>query len=223
MKLIDILMHKLLMLITGIVLLIAGQLLNCNILFYPGAFFTLFVVARLFLFAFILNPICSICKKKILKGFHRPIFSLPFCIPRFINTKYTMEKTVLFDESIFTEHTHINKLFGFAVGDIWDNPIHKNSFRFGWRIIDGKIELMSYVYINGVREYKTMTKVLPNVHYELRLYRKASEVVFKISQGRTIIAKKEYKFIHKYTYGWLAGLYYGGKKKAPHTINIKIF
>ena len=223
MNILNLLTNKLFMLALGIVMVVAGQLLNCKVLFYPGAVITLSIVFIFFLFAWMLNPICLWYGKTILKGFRRPLAQIPFCIPRYIKTKKRESKTVMFDSSIFTKETHINKIFGFTVGGMFEKSIHKNSFRFGWRIVDEKIEIMSYVYIDGHREYKLLAKILPNVHYELILQRNRREVVFEVFQGRTSIATKVYDFKNSHDYGYRCGLYYGGKPKAPHTIKIKVW
>lgn len=223
MKILSILTSKLSIFIIGVVMVVAGQLLDCKLLFYPGALIVLVIVGFMFLFAFILNPICSINSKIILKGFRRPIANIPFCIPRYVDTTEYLVKTVMFNKDIFTNETHINKIFGFTVGGLLENSVHKNSFRYGWRIVDGKIEILSYVYIDGKREFKVLAKVLPNIHYELRLHRDSSEVKFTVFQGGRLIATNNYDFTNKYNYGYKCGLYYGGKPKAPHTLKIKIW
>lgn len=156
---------------------------------------------------------------------------------------------VKFDDScrydIGDDQKDWNKLYGCSWGF---NPLfkqftmHENSSRWGWRYNKetDRIELAPYYYINGLRYYPEITgsEIL------------SIELGEEIAIGIVPINQKEciYTYTHVYSYtdkyndlimysptilhrveqkipsigGFLAPVYFGGNKPAPHDIKIEI-
>jgi hypothetical protein len=127
-----------------------------------------------------------------------------------------------FDESAeYTSETpinqfDINKLYGFAD---CNNQHHTNSARFGWRWMNGEIEIFAYVYNNGVLEYKKMGSVNPNEnhYYEITIYKDS----YAFSLDNTYVNMSR---TNRCNTGFYYKLYpyFGGDEKAPHDIRIFI-
>jgi len=119
----------------------------------------------------------------------------------------------------------INKLYGFSVGLFSGNDY--NSARFGWRwsIEKQKIELLAYVYINGVRinewdadismgffdlnvEIFTEISVLLS-GYRFRTVNNGIEIIKLVRRGGSGMGYNQYP-------------YFGGDEVAPHTMTIEL-
>lgn len=127
-----------------------------------------------------------------------------------------------FDESAVYESKDpvnqydINKLYGFS-----DCNSHhqKNSARFGWRYVNGEIEIHAYVYNDGVRVSKYITSVQPN---ERHLYHLLIEKdSYRFSVDMTSIHMPRTNKCEKGLYYKLFP-YFGGDESAPHDIKILI-
>lgn len=117
-----------------------------------------------------------------------------------------------------------NKLFG--VGYLPGH--HKDSARFGWRYIpaSGKMEVMAYCYDEGKRIIENVALCEVGQAYRLKLNITATEYVFAVYDlkggasnliGQTVIARRHNK---KLQYGLWP--YFGGNRKAPHSMTILI-
>lgn len=134
-------------------------------------------------------------------------------------------------------YDQINKLIGQSFKilpwyDKFDNKMrpghHKNSFRVGWRCVDGEtIELLAYVYIDGARRHKTLLSVKPETwtHIEFSESEKKYTFIAMSEDGEGSIVdfdktttKKEILglFIHRLY------PYFGGRVSAPHDMRIDI-
>lgn len=214
-----------------IIAILIGYLLNnmylVNFNFALIFLFTSFIILK----AWVFNPLCSINKKIIYKRFRRPLFQIPFCIPKLIKTKKVfIRKTVIFNTTAKTEHYHINKLFGFSIGDLFEfNSVHNNSYRFGWNYnkeLDG-INIYSYIYEKNIRFEKLLETIPFNEAIMFTLKKNENNVTFSIFDIKNSFLIKEVVInIDKYNtkkYGYLLGLYYGGKPTAPHKIDLKMW
>jgi len=108
----------------------------------------------------------------------------------------------------------------------WKPGHHKESVRFGWRCTDGeKIEILSYVYIDGIRKYKKMMEVDIYSWIHLNFKETDSYYIFKAADeyGNSSIAKFKKNSTKKGFLGlFISRLYpyFGGKISAPHNMRI---
>lgn len=181
--------------------------------------------------------------KKIFKGCHYGFpFPFPKCLNRFVqeiqtseNPKqiYFDEHIVEFDDSIIYElpgddQMDVNKLFGFSYG--WH---HTNSDRIGFRYIPDKgVEIVLYSYCNGKREstkhiayIKTGEKYSISLSVDLEdnvrrvipiVHNRGSNDEFEFNTFYINDGGKSLKTKIRYT----LGIYFGGNRRAPHTITI---
>ena len=158
----------------------------------------------------------------IYKGFHRPFQLIPACF-RFLSFSrhFCISKHVLFTDScrynLFgKDQKDWNKLFGFCLGI---NGIHKNSARCVWRYKPeaDKIEIAAYYYIGGIRICRRLTTVKINQLINLKIVR-AGRSVFFFADG--FMVDDDVIGYDKPAFG--CGLYFGGNRRAPQNITIKI-
>ena len=121
----------------------------------------------------------------------------------------------------------INKLYGFST--TWFH--HKQSGRIGWRCLNGKdIEIVTYSYNKGSRDIDSMDilgVVKPNekfrcviedceTHYHYELIKN-----IEINKTEKIYGRDK-KSKDWFLFHYILKPYFGGNKKAPHDMNIKI-
>lgn len=130
--------------------------------------------------------------------------------------------TVTFNETCKYEFSgedsfDINKLIGVSLG--FDH--HKESARFGWRSIDGQIELSAYTYTEGIRKTQTICTVPLNIKVDLFLDAEGDYYRFvTVSEDfhREIKIRKKVPF----SIGYSLWPYFGGNRPAPHDIQIEL-
>lgn len=124
-----------------------------------------------------------------------------------------------------------NKLLGFSIGLLpkkWKRPMWYNSVRVAWRYVDGTIQVSPYTYCNGEMNYDYIP-----VNLELE-----KQYTFIISQKAhaknafNVYVISSSKMIHEWKvvlptaittkWGWAACLVFGGSKRAPKTIKVKM-
>ena len=134
---------------------------------------------------------------------------------------------IMFTESckydIGEDQSDINKLFG--IGYL---PWHRrNSVRFGWRYVSetNKIEILAYWYISGKRYSHSMCSVDFGKWYDYSIRNNSDSHLLTVCDkyGHPIVThtiELKPKF-----FGYKLFPYFGGNKKAPHTmvINMVIF
>jgi hypothetical protein len=131
----------------------------------------------------------------------------------------------------------INKLCGQSFRIIpWYDKIegklkpghHKESVRFGWRCVDEDvIEILAYVYVNGVRHFKSLITIEVSswVHLnfkDLGDSYKLTAITDDGQVGMTIFKKQDSKkgFLGLFIYRLYP--YFGGKIPAPHRMDIEL-
>lgn len=157
------------------------------------------------------------------KGKHRfsPITFKPFWGNR-------MEAEIIFGDSCLydlqnQDQLDINKLFGFSRGHH-----HYNSYRFGWRCIDNKIELLAYIYRNGKRinewdEDIHLTFLNVEQLYKLTLKSFNNRCYFQVSDGfGQLVAIRDFPHLTRFNLGYILNPYFGGTSVAPHNMEIMI-
>lgn len=138
---------------------------------------------------------------------------------------------------LMDNNDQINKLFGHSFNFFpfydkktksWKSGHHKNSVRFGWRCTDGDmIEIIAYVYINGVRKEKKMMAIDTEEWVYLNFQETESYYIFKVIDscgGSSIV-----KFVKEGTKKGFLGLfiyklfpYFGGRISSPHNMTITL-
>ena len=106
-----------------------------------------------------------------------------------------------------------NKLFG--VSSL--SGVHKNSARFGWRynLDTEKIDLFSYLYLNGERRNHYIDSVNINQKVKLTIHWTKERVYFLFNDDL-----REYYKLNLGNIVLVNGLYFGGNRTAPHDIEI---
>lgn len=110
----------------------------------------------------------------------------------------------------------------------WKAGHHKNSVRFGWRCIDGnEIEILSYVYIDGVRKHKKMISIKTGEWVHLNFKETDNYYTFKVvaEDGESAVSKFKKKETEKGFLGlFISRLYpyFGGQIPAPHNMRIDL-
>lgn len=105
---------------------------------------------------------------------------------------------------------------------------HKNSVRFGWRCIDGyNIEVLAYVYIDGVRKHKILSSIETGCWAHLNFRETDGYYIFTMvdDSGNSSVAKFNKNETKKGFLGLFINRlypYFGGKISAPHSMNITI-
>ena len=137
----------------------------------------------------------------------------------------TVAKTVIFRPDCQYDlgnnnQADINKLYGFSVGLFQSNQY--NSARFGWRwsIPKQKIELLAYVYVNGVRinewdQNIFITDVDLGMENRTSIEITPSSYLFKINDNSKVMLPRAGSGA-----GYNQYPYFGGDEVAPHTMNI---
>lgn len=168
-------------------------------------------------------------KQTILRGFHRPLALLPAFmrekICKIIDGIWIwMAKDVIFGESCrynigLKNQYDWNKLFGWCYGI---GGIHRNSLRAVWRYDDVSemIEVGLYMYVDGIRFYPLRTMKLEiGKKYHIKLENSCNTVTLRVdgypAEKKSVTFPTEKKV-------YACGLYFGGNKRAPHTMTISM-
>lgn len=167
-----------------------------------------------------------------------------FCGPRLdfirINKKEFNVKVLFWNDckyKLIENFDQINKLTGQSFNLLpWYDKIErkfkpghqKNSVRFGWRCLDGyKIEILAYVYIDGVVEHKSVYSV--NACSFVYLNFKETNDYYNFTVINKNNNSSTVKFKKNDTKNGFLGLfinrlypYFGGKIAAPHNMHITV-
>jgi len=128
------------------------------------------------------------------------------------DVKFT--ETAIYKSEKPSNQYDINKLFGFSD---CNQHHHENSARFGWRWLDEKIEIFSYVYNNGVRSYTFIKSILPNEIHEYQIIILEDNYIFSVDNSIVIEKRTNKCDVGLY---YLLYPYFGGDESAPHKIII---
>ena len=118
------------------------------------------------------------------------------------------------DKSWVTTDTFVNKICGFSIG--WH---HRYSYRFGWRTLNGKIYIVAYVYEMGEFIIKEFFEVSNDQKIKLTIVIIRHMVVMTAETTRSI---SHTFYAPSFRLGYLLYPYYGGKKEAPHNIEVNM-
>ncbi|MEQ9006908.1 MAG: hypothetical protein RLP12_03425, partial [Ekhidna sp.] len=135
----------------------------------------------------------------------------------------TLSFSAIFDHTAIyeagtTENQHdIHKLMGFSD---CNSTHHDNSARFGWRWLEGKLEIHAYVYVGGERITEYIGDVELNQPSDYQLQITDDHYVFYL-QGYDPVRIKREAPCNKGLY-YMLYPYFGGDEVAPHDILIQI-
>jgi len=160
---------------------------------------------------------------KVKRGKHR---FFPFKLKLFCGN--ILSARVNFDSSCIYRldpiaQPNINKLFGFSRG-----LHHAASYRFGWRAVEDKIEILAYMYRNGKRinEWDQdihLAFIEPGQTYNFTIQIKNGECYFKIlDEFNQNISIRSFQYSTKLNIGYRLNPYFGGSLPAPHDMQIYI-
>lgn len=165
-------------------------------------------------------------KVTIHKGFHRPFTFIPACfknISRVKDNQIITIKVIFTDSCRYTldgeDQADWNKLDGICFG--W-RGIHMDSARLVWRYNSGTdvIEIATYCYVNGQREVEKIVTIHINEPVKLTIEREGNKIWF-YANDEFMTYNDAFKVGNSLlTFG--CGLYFGGNRRAPHDITIKI-
>lgn len=126
----------------------------------------------------------------------------------------TFSKDCIYDDT--TSHKFdVNKLFGFSIG-----YHHNNSYRFGWNVIGGQIDIHAYSYVNKKRVIQQICSINPEKEYKFSIIVKDSKVIFNIIDEDFNLSQTIISTTPKKIWGYKLWPYFGGTKLAPQTIHI---
>lgn len=176
----------------------------------------IFVISYLLIAIFSCEPVYDFDYEKmtISKGSHSSRIKAELL------EKNEMSFFIKFDSSaIYSSQTEVNqwdtnKLFGFSD---CNSHHHQNSARFGWRWLEGKIDIMVYCYVNGERIIEKIGETDPHTenYYNITLTKDSYNFTF---DGETLNVPRK-NICDKGAY-YTLWPYFGGNEKAPHDINI---
>ncbi len=116
------------------------------------------------------------------------------------------------------ENQHdINKLIGFAD---CNSHHHQNSARFGWRWLEGNLEIHAYAYVNGERITQFLGTVALNDEYNYQVELTPEAYIFSL-EGFDPVEVSRGDTCQKGLY-YMLYPYFGGNETAPHDILIQI-
>jgi hypothetical protein len=111
----------------------------------------------------------------------------------------------------------VNKLFGVS-----DGGLHvRNSARFGWRWLNGKLELMAFTHLNGLFHFEKVCDLEIGKQYTCSVSLGDDYTFTCIDGSNPVIVHMErwHNVSGSRYYLWP---YFGGDETAPHDITIKI-
>jgi len=110
----------------------------------------------------------------------------------------------------------VNKLFGFSD---CNNNHQVNSARFGWRWNNNQLEILSYTYVNGIRDFELLSVIELNKSYRFSIQLTESNYFFKIDDVLEATSFERGGACSKGFY-YMLFPYFGGDIVAPHDISV---
>ena len=128
---------------------------------------------------------------------------------------------VIFDES--AEYATVDSLNQYDVNKLWGvsdcgTDHHDNSIRFGWRWLNGKIEILWYKREDGVFTFEKITDVNINETNHMNISISKNSYELRVNGVIKTVPKSCGKDFRRYK----LYPYFGGDETAPHDIRIKI-
>lgn len=151
------------------------------------------------------------------KGEHARSFPLEMLQTDALEFEAVFDHSAMYTTKTPENQWDTNKLLGFAD---CNNHHHTNSARFGWRWLEGELEISAYCYVEGERVIEKIAVVDLNTTHHYSLQITENHYLFKVDDlpGVSIQRKVD---CDVGTY-YMLFPYFGGDEVAPHDINIKI-
>lgn len=153
----------------------------------------------------------TIKKGKHYSGIHARIF-----LGKRLRFKAIFDESAIYTSVDPVNQHDINKLYGFSEGP---GDHMKNSARFGWRWLNGKLEIFAYCHNNSIVNSEYITCLDLNKEYEFKITQYRYVCFFEVNKKTALMPRSQPAngSIEYYLYP-----YFGGDEKAPHDITIKI-
>jgi len=136
----------------------------------------------------------------------------PKSVGKKISFKIKFDSTAIYTLDPIDQYD-INKLFGF---NACNSHHHTHSARFGWRWLNGNLEIHSYSYDNKQRTIAFLQTVKINEWNIYTLEDTGFSYIYTINNTSWIVSKTSCKTAVRY----MLFPYFGGTSEAPHTIKI---
>jgi hypothetical protein len=149
------------------------------------------------------------------KGEHRSQGGFDLITENTFRFNATFDSSAIYQTVEPIHQADVNKLYGFS--DCFSGH-QTNSARFGWRWLEGKLEIMAYCYQDGERYSELITTVEINKTYEYEIEITGSSYIFRLNQIEKIMPRG----CGGSPFGYKLFPYFGGQEVAPHDITIKI-
>lgn len=127
------------------------------------------------------------------------------------------DSTAIYETQIPENQYDINKLMGFSE---CNDQHHTNSARFGWRWLEGALEIHTYVYNEGVRTSELIGVVQLEQSYTYILEFREADYVFTVDDMDPVVVPRTSTCDRGVYY--MLFPYFGGDEVAPHDIRIKV-
>jgi len=172
-----------------------------------------FVFILFFLFSCEKEDINGYTTFKIKKDSHKSNYSLRFTNKNNLIFLVQFDSSAIYKTVSPVNQWDVNKLIGVS-----DGGFHgANSARFGWRYVDGNLELLGYTHYKGKFNFEKIKNIKIGEVYTLNLL--INEKYMFIVDKDTVIMDRYPNYYSKSYYLWP---YFGGDEVAPHDITIKI-
>lgn len=160
----------------------------------------------------------------IIKGTHFSNLGLHF--DPLLGKKKHVEFRFKFDSSCLYDlgnenNYDINKLFGISIGYHMNN-----SFRMGWRCVNGKLELHRFIHLNGKMQLENtfIQEIEVDQMYGGRFEREENKITLFLSNMDPDNEEVPYKFVQyfdsKCWFSYCLFPYFGGNEPAPHNMEV---
>jgi hypothetical protein len=153
----------------------------------------------------------------IAQGAHETTDPFVYQTIQTLTFKAKFDSSAIYKTVDSTNQFDTNKLYGFSDCGTFHQT---NSARFGWRWVNGNLEIMAYCYINGIRpEAVCVDTVALNAVNTYKLEFKSDRYIFSVNDSNRVEVLKScnYSGLRYKLYP-----YFGGNEVAPHEIKIWI-
>ncbi|WP_425390704.1 hypothetical protein [Ekhidna sp.] len=150
-------------------------------------------------------------------GKHSGLWKMQSLQSKALNFSVIFDQSAIYQAATKENQHDIHKLMGFSD---CNSTHHDNSARFGWRWLDGKLEIHAYAYVAGERITQYIGDVALNEPNDYQLQITEDEYVFYL-QGYDPVRITREAPCSKGLY-YMLFPYFGGNEVAPHDILIQI-
>lgn len=150
----------------------------------------------------------------IKEGKHRPFFTIPrITFKKRVHVSVFLDGDFSYTSDKMENQRDTNKIFGLS--DNWHH--HKDSFRIGYRYLNGRLELMAYYYSNGKKKASFIDYINTN---NIKITLTISENDYTVEYKNKVLKyprTSKWRFFRYYLYP-----YFGGEEKAKKDLCFRI-